>query len=317
MGGFAALRSATLPGCRPGQAQPVVSGSAHRARSLQGKINNRRTLVTSKAKEGNGVEEASKPKDGVTSVQKLLSNNRYWAEKVSAEKPDFFEELSKGQAPEFFWIGCADSRVLTNFFTGTGPGDVFCHRNVGNIVMHTDMNCMSALEFSVGALGVKHVIVCGHYACGAVNAALTLPQKSDGIVNSWISSIRAVRNDYAKVLQQLEEADRWPKLCEANAVEQAFNVCTSPTVQAAWADGKELYVHAMIYDISTGRLRRLAGPISSLEQAVYVEESYHDHGGKGEELGLGGTEGNTGVKQELHDRIVRALSGVKEFEEQM
>ncbi|GMH34597.1 hypothetical protein BSKO_02458 [Bryopsis sp. KO-2023] len=252
-------------------------------------------------------------KDGVSGIQKLLTNNRYWAEKINAEQPDYFKELAKGQAPEFFWVGCADARVLTNFFTGTGPGDVFCHRNVGNIVMHTDMNCMSALEYSVTALGVKHVVVCGHYGCGAVNAALTLPQKSPGIVNSWIYQIRSVRNSYAKELQQLDEKDRWPKLCEANAVEQAFNACTAPIVQAAWAKGQELHVHAMIYDIATGRLKRLAGPISTIEQAVLMEDDYHENGG-GEDLAKGPPGG--GVKKDLHKKIVRALSEASSFEDQ-
>ncbi|GMH34594.1 hypothetical protein BSKO_02455 [Bryopsis sp. KO-2023] len=280
--------------------------------------------------------EANGTKKGnVSSVQQLLTNNRYWSEKisverisvefvrfrrywsekVSAERPDFFQEMAKGQSPEFFWVGCADARVVANFFTGTGPGDVFCHRNVGNIVMHTDMNCMSALEFSITALGVKHVVVCGHYGCGAVNAALTLPQKSSGIVNSWISPIRDVRNEYAKILQQLDEPQRWPKLCEANAVEQAFNACTAPVVQAAWAKGQELYVHAMIYDIATGRLRRLAGPISSIEQAVFAEDDYHERGGGGEDIAQGPSD--SGVKKELHAKIVKGLTKVKSFEDTM
>ncbi|GMH34584.1 hypothetical protein BSKO_02445 [Bryopsis sp. KO-2023] len=305
--------------------------------------------VAAETKNGNPQPE------GVSSVQQLLTNNRYWSEKISAERPDYFKEMAKGQQPEFFWIGCADARVLANFFTGTGPGDVFCHRNVGNIVMHTDMNCMSALEYSVSALGVKHVVVCGHYACGAVNAALTLPQKSKGIVNSWISSIRDVRNEYAKILQQLEEPQRWPKwvvkipvqpvqrpvktggtnqghwksftesnhvlcmcqsclqssrLCEANAVEQAFNACTAPAVQAAWAKGQELYIHAMIYDIATGRLRRLAGPISSIEQAVFMEDDYHERGSSGEDIAQGPSD--SGVSQEMHEKIVKGLMEGKE-----
>ncbi|GMH34579.1 hypothetical protein BSKO_02440 [Bryopsis sp. KO-2023] len=256
----------------------------------------------------NGSSGGGQKWDGVSSVQRLLNYNRYWAEKINDERPTYFKELAKGQQPEFFWVGCADARVLANFFTGTGPGDVFCHRNVGNIVMQTDMNFMSALEFSVSTLGVKHVVVGGHYGCGAVDAALNLPQNSSGILNSWISPIRDVRNAYAKDLQQLDEPQRWSKLCEANAVEQAFNVCTTPVVQAAWAEGQELYVHAMIYDIATGRLRRLAGPISSVEQAVFVEEDFHEHGGGGEDILEGQSKLNYG--QEWQDKIVKRLKEI-------
>lgn len=204
-------------------------------------------------------------------VEKILQNNNEWVQKVSAETPDFFTELAKGQTPEYLWIGCADSRVVPNFATGTKPGDVFTHRNVGNLVHHTDPNCMSALEYSVLHLKVKHVIVCGHSNCGAVNAALTLPQKSSGIVNAWIASIRDVRNAHAEELKKLEGPAKLQYLVEANAVRQAFNVCTAPAIQTAWASGQEVCVHAMIFDLATGKLKRIAGPISSLKQAAEAE----------------------------------------------
>ncbi|GMH39586.1 hypothetical protein BSKO_07484 [Bryopsis sp. KO-2023] len=214
---------------------------------------------------------------GVNGVEKLLQNNSEWAEKVSAHNPGFFPELAKGQTPEYLWIGCADSRVVTNFVTGTKPGDVFCHRNVGNLVLHTDMNCMSALEYSVLHLKVKHVIVCGHYGCGAVNASLTLPQKSSGVVNCWIAHIRDVRNAHAEQLKNMAPEEKLPFMCEANAIRQAFNVCTAPAIQAAWAGGQEVYVHALVFDLATGKLKRLAGPISSLQQAADAEAGHAKH----------------------------------------
>ncbi|GMH45531.1 hypothetical protein BSKO_13488 [Bryopsis sp. KO-2023] len=216
----------------------------------------------------------ARPTEG---IEKLLANNNDWASTISAHDPNFFPELAKGQAPEFLWIGCADSRVVPNFATGTKPGDVFCHRNVGNIVMHTDMNCMSALEYSVLHLKVKHVIVCGHYGCGAVNASLTLPQKSDGVVNCWIAHIRDVRNSYAQELKKLDGPAKLPFMCEANAVRQAFNVCTAPAIQSAWASGQEVFVHAVIFDLATGKLKRLAGPISSLKQAAEAQAGHVQH----------------------------------------
>ncbi|GMH45409.1 hypothetical protein BSKO_13366 [Bryopsis sp. KO-2023] len=210
---------------------------------------------------------------GNDGINKVIDNNSAWAEKVKSENPEFFTELAKGQTPEFLWIGCADSRVVPNFATGTKPGDVFCHRNVGNLVHHTDPNCMSALEYSVLHLKVKHVIVCGHSSCGAVNAALTLPQKSSGIVNAWINNIREVRNTFAAELKKLEGPAKLQFLVEANAIRQAFNVCTAPAIQSAWASGQEVYVHALIFDLATGKLKRLAGPISSLKQAAEAEAS--------------------------------------------
>ena len=155
------------------------------------------------------------------------------------------------------------------------PGDVFTHRNVGNIVSHSDMNCMSVLDYGIGALKVKHVIVCGHYGCGAVKAALTLPAKTGGCVSCWIGKIREVRNKYSCHLCGLSDEKRYELLCELNAIEQMVNVCTSPAVQAAWANETELYVHCLLYDIATGHLTPLVPALTSLEKLLEMTE-FHD-----------------------------------------
>ena len=152
------------------------------------------------------------------------------------------------------------------------PGDVFGHRNVGNVVSHSDANCMSVLEYGIGALKVKHVIVCGHYGCGAVKASLTLPAKTPGVVNGWLGNIREVRNKYAEQINKLPEDKRPNLLSELNAMEQMVHVCTCPAVQAAWANEQELHVHCVVYDISCGKLKVLIPAISSLEQLTELEE---------------------------------------------
>lgn len=199
-------------------------------------------------------------------VAQLLSNNRTWAKQQVKYDAGFFERLKNQQSPEYLWIGCADSRVPANTIIGLDPGEVFVQRNVGNQASHRDMNCQSCIEFSVNALGVKSIIVCGHYKCGAVKAALTLPSKTPGLVNCWISDIREARNQNLALLKGLPEEEQVRKLVELNVLRQVFHVCTSPTVQNAWAEGKELSVHGMCYDVADGMLKNLVGPITSNEQ---------------------------------------------------
>eukprot|EP01024_Parvocaulis_polyphysoides_P028802 TRINITY_DN25_c0_g1_i3.p2 TRINITY_DN25_c0_g1~~TRINITY_DN25_c0_g1_i3.p2 ORF type:complete len:193 (-),score=24.99 TRINITY_DN25_c0_g1_i3:553-1131(-) len=148
------------------------------------------------------------------SVEKLLVNNKKWSSEKIQQDPQFFSKLEDGQEPEYLWLGCADSRVVADQLLGLNPGDVFVHRNVGNIVMHADLNCMSVLEYAVGALKVKHIIVCGHYNCGAVKASLTLPQSSPGLVNFWINEIRSSRNEHAEELKSMDEDHKLPSMCE-------------------------------------------------------------------------------------------------------
>ncbi|KAI8470378.1 MAG: carbonic anhydrase [Monoraphidium minutum] len=190
------------------------------------------------------------------------ARTRDWADAMTASDPKFFERLTHQQAPEFLWIGCSDSRVPANQILGMAPGEIFVQRNVGNQAMHTDMNVMSCLEFAVRSLKVKTVIVCGHYNCGAVRAALELPSRTPGLVNCWISDIREARNQASAELGQLGSEAAVARLCELNVLRQAFHVCTSPVVQAAWAEGQELHVWGCIYDVADGVMRRLAGPIN-------------------------------------------------------
>lgn len=207
----------------------------------------------------------------MTRLNDLIVNNEKWVAKKTEEQKDYFSRYANGQWPEFLWIGCADSRVVANDIIGMSPGDVFTHRNVGNIVCHSDMNCMSVLEYGIGSLKVKHVIVCGHYGCGAVKASLTLPAKTAGAVNGWIASIRDVRNKYASVLNKFPDDKRPDLLSELNALEQMIHVCTSPAVQAAWDSSQELYVHCVIYDPATGKLKILMPGVKSLDQMLELK----------------------------------------------
>lgn len=198
-------------------------------------------------------------------IDEVLNNNATWADSMEKSKPDFFSSLANQQLPQYLWIGCSDSRVPANQILGLNPGEVFVQRNVGNLATHKDMNCMSCLEYAVDVLKVKHVIVCGHYNCGAVRASLALPTKTPGLVNLWIADIRDTRNRYQKKLQKLNSEAQIDRMCELNVVRQVFNVCTSPVVQTAWARGQELTVNGLIYSVANGRLKKLTESITTLE----------------------------------------------------
>lgn len=189
-------------------------------------------------------------------LKELFENNRRWAEQMRASNPEFFEKLAGQQAPEYLWIGCSDSRVPANQIVGLMPGEMFVHRNVANLVVHTDFNCLSVLQYAVEALRVKHVIVCGHYGCGGVRAAL---QSSGlGLIDNWLRHIRDVLQKHEEALTRIEtEADRIDRLCELNVIEQVAHVCQTTIVQAAWQQGRELSVHGWIYGIQDGLLRDL------------------------------------------------------------
>ena len=203
-------------------------------------------------------------------LDKLLSNNRLWAASVRSREPDFFTRLSQLQVPEYLWIGCSDSRVPANQITGLAPGEVFVHRNVANIVVHADLNCLSVLQYAVDVLKVKHVIVCGHYGCGGVTAAhdnLKL-----GLIDNWLRHVQEVGQKHRDALNAIPSREaRIARLCELNVIEQAVNVAQTTVVQDAWARGQELTVHGWAYDLNDGVIRDLK---MSMEGPGELENCY-------------------------------------------
>lgn len=195
----------------------------------------------------------------------LLENNRRWAERMRATEPDFFEKLLGQQRPEYLWIGCSDSRVPANQIVGLLPGELFVHRNVANVVHQTDLNLLSVLQFAVETLGVKHVIVCGHYGCGGVRAAME--DEDHGLLENWIRTIKETYHRHGDELGALQSpAERVDRLCELNVREQVFNVCRTTVLQRAWREGREVIVHGWIYGIGDGLLRDV-GPTVGREDA--------------------------------------------------
>lgn len=189
------------------------------------------------------------------SYTKLLENNKKWAEKMSAKDKTFFKKLEDGQNPEYFWIGCSDSRVSANEVTGTMPGEIFVHRNIANIVIQTDMNLLSVLYFAVDILKVKHIIVCGHYGCGGVSAAMQ--NKDFGFVNNWLRSIKAVYANHQKELEMIDNIKkREDRLVELNVMEQVNNLAKTRIVQRAWKDST-LQIHGWVYDCKNGLIKDL------------------------------------------------------------
>jgi carbonic anhydrase len=195
-------------------------------------------------------------------LAELFDNNRRWAAGRVAEDPQFFTRLSEQQAPSYLWIGCADSRVPANEIVGLLPGELFVHRNVANVVVHTDLNCLSVLQYAVDVLRVGDVIVCGHYGCGGVRAAYD--RAKFGLIDNWLRHVQDVRHKHAQLLDGAPDATRaleW--LCELNVLEQAVNVCATTIVQDAWARGQTLTVHSLIYGLGDGLLRDLGLTASS------------------------------------------------------
>lgn len=186
----------------------------------------------------------------------LFDNNRKWVEQKLQESPDYFLRLSKGQKPPFLWIGCSDSRVPANEITGTDPGEVFVHRNIANMVIHTDMSMLSVLDYAVNILEVRHVIVCGHYGCGGVMAAMG--HKQFGLIDNWLRHIKDVYRIHQDELDSIEdEKERVDRLVELNVQEQVFDLTKTSIIQNAWAQGRFLQVHGLVYDISNGILKDL------------------------------------------------------------
>jgi carbonic anhydrase len=196
------------------------------------------------------------------SLKHLFENNRSWAEKITAEDPSFFDKLAHLQNPEYLWIGCSDSRVPANQITGLAPGEVFVHRNVANVVVHTDLNCLSVMQFAVDVLKVKHIIVCGHYGCGGVRAALFGDRL--GLIDNWLRHIQDVRDRHAALLAPLDDEAAANRLCELNVIEQVVNVARTTIVRDAWQRGQALAVHGWIYGLSNGRLHNLGISVDAL-----------------------------------------------------
>ena len=195
----------------------------------------------------------------------LLARNRAWAARRTAADPDFFPRLSRQQAPRYFWLGCSDSRVPANEILDLDPGEVFVHRNVANLAVHSDLNFLSVLQFAVDVLRVEHVIVTGHYGCGGVRAALGSRQL--GIVDYWLRHIRDVHERYREAIEAAADAEeREDRLCELNVETQVMNVARTPIVQAAWARGRTLAVHGLVYRLRDGILHDLGYRVSRPEE---------------------------------------------------
>jgi carbonic anhydrase len=206
----------------------------------------------------------------VHSLTELFDSNRAWAARITAQEPDFFERLSHQQNPEFLWIGCSDSRVPANEIVGRLPGELFVHRNVGNVVVHTDLNCLSVLQYAVDVLRVRHAMVVGHYGCGGVAAAMQNAKL--GLIDNWLRHVQDVAARHRDALARVDDAEaRADRLCELNVIEQALNVCQTTIVQDAWARGQELTVHGLIYRLQDGLLRDLR---MSASGPAEVEGSY-------------------------------------------
>ena len=186
----------------------------------------------------------------------LLENNREWAERIEHEDPGFFEKLSIQQNPEYLWIGCSDSRVPANEIVSLPPGEVFVHRNIANVVVHTDLNCLSVIQYAVEVLKVKHIIVCGHYGCGGIKAAME--EEKHGLIDNWLRHIRDVYRFHAAELDAMESFEkRKDRLCELNVMEQVSNIVNTTMVQTAWTTGQELTIHGWIYRLEDGLLQDL------------------------------------------------------------
>ncbi len=188
-------------------------------------------------------------------LKHLFDRNLEWANTIKEEDPAFFAELSKQQAPEYLWIGCSDSRVPANQIVNLPPGEVFVHRNIANVVVHTDLNCLSVIQFAVDVLKVKHIIVCGHYGCGGIRAAME--DQEHGLIDNWLRHIKDVIRFNAGRFEGRDHEEKLDLLCELNVREQVTNVCNTTIVQNAWKRGRELSVHGWIYDIQNGILKDL------------------------------------------------------------
>ena len=186
----------------------------------------------------------------------LLDNNRSWSEQIEREQPGFFKQLAAQQNPEYLWVGCSDSRVPANQIVGMLPGELFVHRNIANLVLHTDLNCLSVIHYAVHVLGVKHIIVCGHYGCGGIRAALS--NQRFGLIDNWLRHIKDIGyHSREELLAEANDEARVNRLCELNVEQQVKNICHTGIVQEAWKRGQSLSVHGWIYSIEDGLIKDL------------------------------------------------------------
>ena len=202
----------------------------------------------------------------------LFASNQAWACRIREQDPDFFRKLSEQQSPSYLWIGCSDSRVPANEIVGLLPGELFVHRNIANLVVHTDLNCLSVMQFAVDLLKVRHIIVCGHYGCSGVGAALRRDRL--GLADNWLRHVQDVRQKHEETLAKTNgETEAAHRLCELNVIEQVANVCQTTIACDAWTRGQELTVHGWIYGLQDGRLRDLNATVSQPEEALPAYEA--------------------------------------------
>lgn len=204
-------------------------------------------------------------------LKHLLDKNLEWAKEINEKDPEFFKQLSKQQNPEYLWIGCSDSRVPANQIVDLAPGDVFVHRNIANIVVHTDLNCLSVIQYAVDILKVKHIIVCGHYGCGGIKAAMD--DEEHGLIDNWLRHIQDIHRLHAGKMQGLDHEEQVKLMCNLNIIEQVKNICDSTIVQNAWKNGAELSVHGWVYSLENGVLKDLGCCVSAIDE---VEEKYRE-----------------------------------------
>ncbi|HFB66572.1 MAG TPA: carbonate dehydratase [Aeromonadales bacterium] len=203
-------------------------------------------------------------------LKELFDSNKKWAEKVKKDNPAFFSQLSEQQDPDILWIGCADSRVPANEIVNVRPGNIFVHRNLANVVVHTDLNCLSVIQYAVEVLKVKHIIVCGHYGCGGIRAAME--SKSHGLIDNWLRHIKDVYRFHQNQIESIEDLDaRADKLCELNVMEQVANVCHTTILQNAWQAKQDITVQGWIYNINDGILKDLDICISGPDEIAHIQ----------------------------------------------
>ncbi len=205
-------------------------------------------------------------------LENILEQNKKWAEKTRSENPDFFNELAKQQTPEYLWIGCADSRVPSNQVVDLPPGEIFVHRNIANLVVSSDLNCLSVIQYAVFHLKVKHIIVCGHYGCGGVQAALGTD--NHGLIDNWLSHIKKSIKTHTCELKYLQGEEKVNRMCELNVIEQVNNVGNTPIVQSAWENGFDLTIHGWVYGLKDGHINNLEVSVANNDELETMEKNF-------------------------------------------
>lgn len=206
----------------------------------------------------------------VKTLKHLFEQNRQWSKAIRRQQPNFFQRLSHQQNPDYLWIGCSDSRVPANQIVGVAPGEIFVHRNIANTVVHTDLNCLSVIQYAVEVLGVQHIIVCGHYGCGGIRAAME--NQRHGLIDNWLLHIKDTQRFHQTELAPLDDSQRFDRLCELNVIEQVKNVAHSTVVQTAWEKGQKLDVHGWVYDLANGLLKDLGCGVCCQEELLALDK---------------------------------------------